>query len=397
MYRIVIADDEPLTRKGLIQSMDWNKLGFEVVGDFDDGEELLDYVRNNQVDVVLSDIVMCNVGGLDIAKANVEENLGFKIILLSGYQEFEYAKQGIKYGVNAYLLKPIALQELQEEILKIKSLLDSQVLITYNEHHIFKELKEMYFCMLWIGERFDPQENAALCTLLNLKFSRYVGVSFFWDASSDMDFGEDILSNEGFAKIDCHFFSLPNIRTAMLLWNMNQTDRNTCFMRRQEMLNLLNYGHNKAFRICERSVEVVCDTEYTLNGLVPEQIFREINKLVEKWDFTTNKNFNKDNFTLTGWKVSDYSIKNIIFICKISVMLIQWRMVKFGSSYHSIRKTTDFEALHLSKNLSDVLNWLHKTLISLYRIFTEYQQESDYYDLNYIINYIKAHCKMNLQ
>lgn len=110
---LVIADDDDTIRDGLREIMDWDRLGFRLVADFSDGEELISYLRRYEVDVVLTDIRMSLVSGLEVAAFIHREGLAVKVVLLSGYKEFEYAKQAIRYGVREYLLKPVELEELE--------------------------------------------------------------------------------------------------------------------------------------------------------------------------------------------------------------------------------------------------------------------------------------------
>ena len=79
MYSLVIAEDELTTRRGLVNMVKWNQLGFRVDGEFSDGQELLDYLKNNMPDVILTDIKMSRVSGVDIARFGAEQNLPVQI------------------------------------------------------------------------------------------------------------------------------------------------------------------------------------------------------------------------------------------------------------------------------------------------------------------------------
>ena len=91
MYKLIIADDEALARAGLYYLVDWNAIGYEVVGVFEDGKEILTYLEDKRADVVLADISMYQVTGLEVAGVIREKYPWMKVVLLSGYQEFEYA------------------------------------------------------------------------------------------------------------------------------------------------------------------------------------------------------------------------------------------------------------------------------------------------------------------
>ena len=103
MYNLIIADDEPNIILGIEKYVDWKSCGFKIVKTAASGEEVIDYIKSHSVDAVLTDINMPNKSGLDIAKYIYENSLDIKIVFLTGYGEFEYAKTAITYGVSSYL------------------------------------------------------------------------------------------------------------------------------------------------------------------------------------------------------------------------------------------------------------------------------------------------------
>lgn len=126
MYKLVIADDEPIIRKSIANYIEWKKFGFELVGVFSDGSEVIKFIKENEVDVILSDIIMSNMSGLEVARSIYEQKLPIKTIPLSAYQDFEFAREGIKYHVFDYLLKPIAVDEITNKFMELKKILDEE-------------------------------------------------------------------------------------------------------------------------------------------------------------------------------------------------------------------------------------------------------------------------------
>lgn len=115
MLRMVIVDDEAIILQGLREIVDWQALGYEMVGSYLDGAALLDALRSGlPVDVILTDIRMDHVSGIEIARHVHENALPVKVVLLSGYADFEYARQAIAYGVTEYLTKPCSLMQIRE-------------------------------------------------------------------------------------------------------------------------------------------------------------------------------------------------------------------------------------------------------------------------------------------
>ncbi len=126
MYKVVIADDEKIIREGLEMLVDWERFDFEVVQTFEDGNSLIEYMRLNPVDVIITDIKMPNGTGLDVARHCYDRNVKCQVVLISAYQEFELAKSALKYGVRDYLLKPLDMDDIEELLQKLKNELDEE-------------------------------------------------------------------------------------------------------------------------------------------------------------------------------------------------------------------------------------------------------------------------------
>lgn len=126
MYRLVLIDDEVSSRNALCNYFPWNQIGFEVVSQFTDGSLALDYIRRNPVDVIFCDIIMPNMDGLLLAKKIYQEKLGCKIIFLSAYKKFDFAREALNYGVRDYLVKPAKYKDLMEVFQRIRLELDEE-------------------------------------------------------------------------------------------------------------------------------------------------------------------------------------------------------------------------------------------------------------------------------
>lgn len=124
MYRVMIVDDEKYIRRSIINRVDWDKYGLEVVCEAADGEEAYAGVQLYQPDIILVDIRMPVLDGLGLIKLLAEEHSHIKVIILSAYQDFAYAKKAIQLGVEDYLLKPIDELELEQVLVRIIKELD---------------------------------------------------------------------------------------------------------------------------------------------------------------------------------------------------------------------------------------------------------------------------------
>jgi YesN/AraC family two-component response regulator len=105
----------------------WNILGFEICADFGDGVQALEYALANSVDIVLCDVIMPVMGGLEFARHAFEKNVSFKIVFLSAYKDFEFARQALVYGVKDYILKPASYNNFAVTFSRIKSELDGKL------------------------------------------------------------------------------------------------------------------------------------------------------------------------------------------------------------------------------------------------------------------------------
>lgn len=126
LYKILLVDDEEEVRTSIIKKIQWNDLGFEVVGDAENGEDALEKVAQLDPDLILTDIKMPYMDGLQLAERLKGEREQIEIIVFSGFDEFEYAQQAIKLNVLEYILKPVNVEELTEILSQIKIKLDKR-------------------------------------------------------------------------------------------------------------------------------------------------------------------------------------------------------------------------------------------------------------------------------
>ncbi|RGS73080.1 response regulator [Blautia obeum] len=121
MLKIFLAEDEVVVRETIKRMIPWEKLGFELVGEAADGEMALPLLIRQQPDLLITDIKMPFMDGLTLARLAKKEIPGLKVVILSGYDDFNYAKQAIGIGVEDYLLKPITKNALIERLSEIRS------------------------------------------------------------------------------------------------------------------------------------------------------------------------------------------------------------------------------------------------------------------------------------
>lgn len=136
MLKIFLAEDEVVVRETIKRMIPWEELGFELVGEAADGEMALPLLIRQQPDLLITDIKMPFMDGLTLARLAKKEIPGLKVVILSGYDDFNYAKQAIGIGVEDYLLKPITKNALIERLSEIRS--------RYEHEKIQKEYYEKF-------------------------------------------------------------------------------------------------------------------------------------------------------------------------------------------------------------------------------------------------------------
>ena len=126
-YTVVVADDEEEIRRSLVRRVKWEEIGFEVVGEAENGADALELVEKLEPDLLLTDIKMPFLSGIELARAVREVRPMVQIAFLSGFDDFTYAQQAIQYNIVSYMLKPISAKEIEAELIKIKKAMDQRV------------------------------------------------------------------------------------------------------------------------------------------------------------------------------------------------------------------------------------------------------------------------------
>ena len=126
MYRILLVDDEILVRDAIRENIDWKAMDCELVGDCDNGKAAAEFVQTHPVDIVLTDILMPYMDGMELSRFLHDNYPAIVIVIFSGFGEFEYAKKAIQYDVSEYMLKPVTAMELRAVIEKMKKKVDQR-------------------------------------------------------------------------------------------------------------------------------------------------------------------------------------------------------------------------------------------------------------------------------
>ena len=126
MIDVIIVDDEPLIRDGLVKLFSWKDYQMQVSAVFLNGSLALEYLEKHAADIIITDIKMPVMNGIELMQECQRRNLPAKFIVLSGYSDFEYVKTAARLGIENYLLKPVDTQEMSQTLIQVKRKIEAQ-------------------------------------------------------------------------------------------------------------------------------------------------------------------------------------------------------------------------------------------------------------------------------
>ena len=148
LLRMVIVDDEKMIRESMVKTFPWRELGIEIVGTAENGKRGLEVVAATRPHIILTDIRMPKMDGLEFIQKVRENMKDVKIIIISGYDEFAYAKKAMEYEVSDYILKPVGAEELTRVLQKLVRAMDTEFLADLFLVKVKKEISSDVDCFL---------------------------------------------------------------------------------------------------------------------------------------------------------------------------------------------------------------------------------------------------------
>lgn len=181
MVKVYLVEDEIIIRQSIKNSIDWEKEGYEFVGDASDGELALPVILKEKPDILITDIRMPFMDGLELSRMVKAELPDIKIVILSGYDDFEYAKQAIKIGVAEYLLKPVSsavlLEHLSEIAEKVRD--EREDLALKKVYYQEMQENEEFIKMKFLGELISGKMSLADALEKGKRFHMNLGGPFY--------------------------------------------------------------------------------------------------------------------------------------------------------------------------------------------------------------------------
>lgn len=174
--KVLIADDEPMVCIVVQSCIEWEELDMELVGIAHDGKELLEKIGQEMPDIVITDISMPEINGLELIEQIRKKNIKCKFIIISGYRQFEYAHKALKNNVDDYLLKPIDEKELNEALQRIKYALIGER--TYGREVVDQLIQDSRKNKKNMGKLFLAQMLKGAGQLEHIKIREQYGIQF---------------------------------------------------------------------------------------------------------------------------------------------------------------------------------------------------------------------------
>lgn len=167
MYKVLLVDDEPFIIQGLKQIIDWEEYGMEICGAAASGLEALHTLETTPADILITDIRMPKMNGLELIRRLKIENAATRFIVLSGYDDFEYLKESIQLGIENYLLKPVNQEELLTTLVTTIRKIETDTNRALNLHKDINIIRENILNR-WVANSIMPSEFLERSSLLGI-------------------------------------------------------------------------------------------------------------------------------------------------------------------------------------------------------------------------------------
>ncbi|WP_245711620.1 response regulator transcription factor [Gracilibacillus ureilyticus] len=217
---MMVVDDERRTRQGIVTLIEWKRFGFEVIDTAADGLEAIEKYKKHLPHLVIIDIKMPKMSGLEVIKIIREKDQNVKFLILSGYADFHYAKQALQYNATGYLLKPLEEEELTNYLMKIHKELDEQ--------NIFNKEKENNHCQSHVDNIIQGvlTQKSVLYFEENLKWEHYALLLLKFHEKKDFALRDIYQNTQGMVKGDKGIVFLKDNHIGILV-NENKSGSNT--------------------------------------------------------------------------------------------------------------------------------------------------------------------------
>ena len=167
MYKVLLVDDEPFILEGLNYLINWSELGLEIAGQASNGTEAMDIIENEPIHILITDIKMPKMDGLELIRNVKKMDLNIRFIILSGYDDFEYVKAAIKLGIENYILKPLNQEELTSTLLNTIDNIENDMYRKIQQEESKYILRNNILCR-WMYNNISNAELQERSSIINI-------------------------------------------------------------------------------------------------------------------------------------------------------------------------------------------------------------------------------------
>lgn len=282
MLNMMIVDDESIIRNGIKSSINWEQYGVNICGEAANGLEALEKLIELKPDIVIMDIRMPKLNGLEVCQQVIREHSELEIIILSGYNEFDYAKKAIELGVSDYLLKPFGAEELVKKVVKLKEKIVQKKSINEERELIHENSREIISILvnkMISGEELDFNYREKL-KLLGLEFSGTLYYPFIIDL--DYSLAEGFKEKEHLEERKNNLIEIFNkyfAKQGFLIPILNQ----------KHLFGILNLSKRESFEEKVKLIKTKIESEFrNLITLFPGEFFTKFKELKSSYDFLSS-------------------------------------------------------------------------------------------------------------
>jgi two-component system response regulator YesN len=182
MWNLIVADDEPKIRRGIENMLSWRDFDIDIVGEAEDGEIALEIIKEKKPDIILLDINMPFLNGINLLEKLKKINNEGIVIIISGYDDFSYAQKALQFNVFDYILKPVNRKNMEEVILRAINKLNKLQKETNYLEWVKKQLNENMdtlkknFFSEWLNNKLNNEQVLKEIEFFNIKFGKNVGI-----------------------------------------------------------------------------------------------------------------------------------------------------------------------------------------------------------------------------
>jgi len=306
MLKLLVVDDEPIIRKGIYRIIDWTKYGYEISGEAEDGQSAVNAILQLKPDLVLLDLHLPGFSGLDVIKKSRKQGVRTHFLILSGYAEFEYAKEAINLEVDGYLTKPIDENILIQRITSIGRKIKEE-----------EEQRQIQFLEIMEGAKYTEKHERFYFN------SEYVQAVFasVGNLSSDEAAGKIQMLRNFFQKNVCHVFNYKEF----IVFLFEDTPESVIKRLLDDLCRFLIKNKDKsAITLGSR-----CKEEHSLPGSGIRKTCQEAEKLMESVFFYGEKKYlsvediQEKNQNIQNWTADEEAVNICAYIQVVNQKMIR--------------------------------------------------------------------------